>query len=337
MFPQLTITARAALRDLSSRKPRTRVLAALALGDVRAPDVKEIAIRALCQCLRDPAAEVRSAAAQSLGELGGDQAADALIPLLDDPVSATRQSVAIALGSTGSPAAYEPLERALGSPYADLRFQAATSLCELDPERAVTPLLRALADEDPEVVSAVALALGACGHGLAIEPLVAALSTAPADARPDIAYALARLGDARGVPCLIACLQNERLAWDAIEGLEMTGEASAAVPLAGLLANPRLPREQRLRAAGALLALDPESPHADAARADLLRGLRAFAHHVRALAVAELARAGGPWALAGLSELSRRRAGRHLREEITTAVDRISSRALPPHAELNVC
>lgn len=354
-----TITFEAALRDLESRRDRVRAEAAHALGDVRDPEARARAVPALIEVLGDPRPEVRTEAALSLGDLNSEQAVEPLVQRLEDPVSAVRQAAAMALGRLGAGAGFEPLARALADGPVDLRFQAATSLAEIDPERAREPLRAALGDEDGEVVGAVAVALGAIGETAAIERLVALLDDwSRPQTRFDIGYALADLGDPRAVDVLGPLLEEERWAWDGIEILERlcdqvaagAGEAGAdhvgadhvgagddallgqdhadadavgsavAAWVAPLLGRRSLAPTIKLRAAACVLARDPASPAVDRARAVLLAGLRNRKREQRGLAIEQLARVGGDWAVGPLEQLRARRAGKPFREELDAAL-----------------
>lgn len=341
-----TITFEAALRDLQSRRDRVRAEAAHALGDASEPEDRARAVPALIAALDDPRPEVRTEAALSLGDLDSERAVEPLEQRLEDPVPAARQAAAIALGRLGAGAAFPALARALAEGPADLRFQAATSLAEIDPERAREPLLAALADSDGEVVGAAALALGAIGEAAAVAPLVALLDDwSRPQTRFDIGYALADLGDPRAVDVLGPLLEEERWAWDGIEALERLGHRLAAGPgdtgaallggdhadagavcsavagyVAPLLGRRFLAPTIKLRAAGCALALDPDGPAVDRARAVLLAGLRARKPEQRGLAIDLLARVGGAWAVAPLEQLRARRGGKPFLEEIDAAL-----------------
>jgi HEAT repeat protein len=347
-----TITFEAALRDLGSPRPAVRAQAAHALGDVTAPAERARAVTALLQALGDPRFEVRAEAALALGELGSEDAVSALVAHFDDTAAAVRQAAIIALGRLGLASAFEPVARALAEGPPDVRFQAATSLAEIDAARAAGPLLTALADSDGEVVGAVAVALGAIGERRAVAPLAALLdSWSRPETRFDIAYALADLGDARAVDTLGGFADHKQLGWDAIEALEKlgTGLGAAAEPgadatpdpgaeidvdairsaaadyLVPLLARRFLDPMRRLRAAGALLALDPDHAGVDSARKLILAGLGARKREQVGLAVELLGRVGGDWARAPLTQLRGRRAGKPFHEEIDEVLARLGA------------
>lgn len=349
-----TITFEAALRDLGSPRPAVRAQAAHALGDVTAPAERARAVRALIQALGDLRFEVRAEAALALGELGSEDAVSALVARFEDGAAAVRQAAIIALGRLGLASAFEPVARALAEGPPDVRFQAATSLAELDAARAAGPLLTALADSDGEVVGAVAVALGAIGERRAVAPLAALLdSWSRPETRFDIAYALADLGDARAVETLGGFADHKQLGWDAIEALEKLGtslgtnlgtgaepgtdatpipdtdagaiRSAAADYLVPLLARRFLDPMRKLRAAGALLALDPDHPGVDSARKLILAGLGARKREQVGLAVELLGRVGGDWARDPLTQLRGRRAGKPFHEEIDEVLARLGA------------
>jgi hypothetical protein len=92
------------------------------------------------------------------------------------------------------------------------------------------------------------------------------------------------------------------------------------------LSRRKLERPQRIRAAGALLATDPDHPKAGAARSVLIAGLKAWKAEHRGLAVEQLTKVGGNWALPPLRALRRKWGGRRFREEIDEAITTIEAR-----------
>ncbi len=251
----------------------------------------------------------------------------ALVHRLDDLTEVVRQNAAIALGSIGHADSFAPLADALRTGPPDLRYQAATSLAEIDPPRALAPLVAALDDADAQVVAAAALAIGAIGDAAGIAPLAAQLEHADAGARFDVGYALAELGDGRGRAALVAGLGDEPRAWDAVTALARLGTADDVEALAHALVAKRTPMEAMVLAAGKLLALAPESPHADAARRVLLAALTVRKTHIRGLAVEQLGDAAGAWARAPLDKLARSGKGEELLDAIAGALAQIDARA----------
>jgi HEAT repeat protein len=352
LFPASTITFEAALRDVAAASWKARVNAARALGDVTAPAERRRAIAALVPALRDDRDEVRAEACCSLGALyahDDDRAADptdptdragdvapvvaALVSRLMDGAAIVRQNAAIALGSLGHADGFAPLAEALRDGPPDLRFQAATSLAEIDPPRAFEPLVAALADADPQVVGAAALSLGAIGDPRGVAPLVARVDHPDVAARFDVAYALADLGDGSGRAALAAGLVDSARAWDAVTALAKLGSVDDVEALARALVAKRTPIEASVLAAGRLLAIAPQSSHADAARRVVLAALTARKTHIRGLAVEQLGEAAGTWARLPLDKLARSGKGADLHEAIAAALARIDARARDGGAE----
>jgi HEAT repeat protein len=325
-FTSDTITFEAAILDLQSHIDGVRARAAVALGDAAAEN-RDDAVAALVPVLNDLKAQIRASAATSLGELGGAAAVEALILTLDDGAPHVRQTAAIALGRIGDDAAFVRLVEALEEGPADLRFQAATSLVEIDADRARGALLDALDDKDDEVLSAVALGLGAIGDPAVCDRLSALLENARRDTRFDAAYALARLGDGRGAAVLTETLKDPKAAWDAVEALEVLGTREAAEGLGAVFEDRKASRQLRIRAAGALLAIDPAASGHERARHELTSALAVWWKlEIRGLAIEQLGRAGGMWAVAPLERLAQRRSGRVLADAIEAALAAIAER-----------
>jgi HEAT repeat protein len=325
MPPSRTITLPAALRDLRAGSVKARLLAADLLGDVEG-DGRPAALEGLRAALDDDAAEVRAEAATSLGAQRDLGAVDALIERLGDGAGPVRQAAAIALGSIGDGRAFAPLAQALRDGPADLRFQAATSLTEIDPLAAFTPLCAATGDPDPQVVGAVALALGATGDPRAPGHLARLLEHEAPAVRFDAAYALAQRRDRRGREVLEAALTDHERDWDAVCALEELGDRAAAPALIALLRRRATSPQVAVRAAGAVLTLDPDGAHASAARAHLTDALDHRKVDVRGLAVERLGAVATDWALAPLAALARGRKGRDLAEAIALAQAAITAR-----------
>jgi HEAT repeat protein len=138
-----------------------RAAAALALGRIG----DRIAVGALSEALKDPAPEVRYAAALSLGRLPADGVATRLEHTLRfDPVWQPRYAAAIALGRTRKAFAAGALEDALGADSAwQVRQQAARSLQDLGTAHAASALASALNDPEPSVRAAAGAGLAEIG------------------------------------------------------------------------------------------------------------------------------------------------------------------------------
>jgi hypothetical protein len=88
---------------------RDNVLATLAREPILDPDAYDLLV---ADALTHESEMVRQHAAFSLGEIGRDEAAGALIPLLTDPVREVRGTAARSLGNLGNPEALPALEAA---------------------------------------------------------------------------------------------------------------------------------------------------------------------------------------------------------------------------------
>ncbi len=295
LFPSSTITFDAALRDLATGKPKSRVAAAHALGDIAEPTERARAVEALITALDDDQPEVRAEAASSLGGLAEPGALAALVKRLGDGAPGVRQNAAIALGAIGHADGFAPLAAALVDGPADLRFQAATSIAEIDGVRAFDPLVAALSDRDPQVVAAAALSLGAIGDPRALTQLAPILEHTHPGARFDAAYALAELGDATGRDVLVAALGDPERAWDAVTAVAVLAAAQPAEAdalaerLGRALVDRKTPPEATLLAAATILRIAPASAHHTTARRVLNDAAKSRKGHLRSLATEQLA------------------------------------------------
>ncbi|MBK9031745.1 MAG: hypothetical protein IPL61_10540 [Myxococcales bacterium] len=143
----------------------------------------------------------------------------------------------------------------------------------------------------------------------------------------DAAYALAQLGDRRGRARLYQALTDRDRAWDAIAVLEEVDDRDAVPALVRALGERGLTPELAVRAAAGALALAPDHP---AARAHLVAALGHRKLPVRGLAIEQLGRVGGAWALGPLEALGTRWRGRDLRPAIVDAQAAIRAREAAP-------
>jgi HEAT repeat protein len=184
------------LDRLRSRNAARRATAAFALGDMGSPR----GIEPLIAALDDPARDVRSSAARSLGMLEaqpavprlvqalaqrevpraiaagallaiGSSAAAPLRSLLGDDDPGVRASAAELIGYTGDPGDAETLADSLRDSAAEVRAAAARSLGRLGARAAAAELREALGDPAPFVRTAAAHALGRIGDRDAFDAL----------------------------------------------------------------------------------------------------------------------------------------------------------------------
>ena len=140
--------------------PRPACGAAQALGLMGG----EAAAQALVNHLNDPEPPVRAAVAIALGRIGDPTTVSALLPLLADDDPDVVRAVARALGGIRDPSAAAPLAEALNCPDQPLLVRRA-------PGRGAGPashpdaqpaLLRALSDPDPQVRALCSRGVGVC-------------------------------------------------------------------------------------------------------------------------------------------------------------------------------
>lgn len=159
---------------LQSNEPaELRVAAAMSLGRIR----NWRTVSFLKQSLRDPAKEVRFASALALGKA---KSRDSLA-LLTDTLQADKEwwvrfAAAVALGDSRDPQAVSALARAASTePEWQVRMQAVRSLGQMGSRDAALALERPLHDADPSVRAATAMALGEIGGLDSLNMLATAL------------------------------------------------------------------------------------------------------------------------------------------------------------------
>jgi HEAT repeat protein len=180
----------------------------------------------------DTDSEVRSSAAEVLGNIGDARAVVGLIEALNDTAEGRYGSLvcgdaAEALEKIGTPEALEAVQawrekeflRLLvalaGDADSDVRHDAADALGHMSDARAVEGLLAALAgDADSKVRSNAAYALGRISDARAVDGLLMALAgDADSDVRSFAAHALRKIGDARAVQGLREALNDTARYW----------------------------------------------------------------------------------------------------------------------------
>jgi HEAT repeat protein len=206
------------------------------LGFVPAGYGQTDSVSQLIARLKAKDADIRSSAAQDLGEFKDSRAVEPLIAALRDPVYIVRTYVATALGEIKDARAVGPLIAALKDPDSGVRSEAARALGGIKDPRAIGPLITALKDSDDTVRWRASIALGEIKDPRAIEPLIAALRDsevedalvkigAPAvpfliaavddphwNVQFRVAWALDKIGDPRAVPRLLAALSKHEAA-----------------------------------------------------------------------------------------------------------------------------
>jgi len=173
-----------ALRQLVGR------LAGVDLEDGAADWARAEAFR---QALGADLPELRMAAANALGDVGGADAVPDLVERFEDDDPRVRARAARACGTVGDPRAVDPLVGLLGDPVPAVRRAAADALGRVGNRRALQALLD-LYDDDSEAVRRVAVgAFGEFENDRPVEHLVAALDDGAATVRRTAVFSLIQL------------------------------------------------------------------------------------------------------------------------------------------------
>jgi|SRR4051812_38527283 HEAT repeat protein/beta-lactamase regulating signal transducer with metallopeptidase domain len=234
-------------RDLSAAqaaKADTGVVNALIarLGDENA-DVRRAAAHSLGQlkdsravpgliaALKDSEPRVRASAAEALAEFEDSRAIAPLVDLLTDQSTEVRRNALDALSHFESNLPSAPIVRLLGDPDADVRHDAAHLVGRLHDRSAIGALAKLIGDPSADVREAAIEAIGELGDPSASIAIVPALSDANADVRQQAMSSLQELKAPIAEATLIA-LMRDRDSDVRQKAAELAGERSvvAAVP-----------------------------------------------------------------------------------------------------------
>jgi HEAT repeat protein len=274
LLPPLPPHYEAALRDVTAKRPESRMAAAERLGHAEG-DERERAYQGLITLSNDEHPDVRATALAALGMLGDARAFDSIVPHLQDVHPAVREFATLAIGQLGGEPALAALREALQNSAPEVRFQAVTALAELAPESADHDILPLLSDSDAEVREQAVAALSSLSEPHLAGHFAFSLEDANPRVQLEAALALASMEDARGEHVLLTALvMRERVpeVADALARIHATRacEHLARIALAFLPAP-----DVRAAASAALVRLgDPRG--IDGLRR-VLRGLRSDA------------------------------------------------------------
>lgn len=204
--------------------------------------------------LKDEDEDVRSDAADLLGEVGNSRAVVPLIAALEDDGLFVRQSAANSLGLIPDARAVEPLIKVLEQSKSSKqsKINSAWALGKIGDVRAVEPLIAVLKQNDDWLSSQAAYALGEIGDVRAIEPLVAVLrdlGSACVLAR-ESANALGEIGDVQAEETLMAALEskNAYVRMEAAHALRKIGSTRALAAEIDTLIASLNDRDKKVRA-----------------------------------------------------------------------------------------
>jgi HEAT repeat protein len=196
------------LNLLSDESSEVRYLAAVALDMLEAKSTEAVA--ALIIALQDTFGDVRSKAAQTLGNCENEVAVAPLINLLNDPQCFVRLEAVDALGKIGNARAVEPIIALLQDEDVTVRLAAVKVLGKFKDARAFIPLVGCLHDLNFEVSDEAAKIIGTFGTFKETTVLlIEALSDKSVQVRLNAAYALSLCGDAHAIQPLIRALADE--------------------------------------------------------------------------------------------------------------------------------
>jgi HEAT repeat protein len=146
---------------------------------------------------------LRETACWVLARLGGHEAEQVLLDVLSDRSPVLRRAAARSLGELGGDAAAQPLITAMMEDAdAEVRTSAAYALGLLGDKQAVAPMITKLSDqaESARVRGTIAEALADLKDRAAVIPLIGALKDQAVEVRFWAAFALGELGDLRALP-----------------------------------------------------------------------------------------------------------------------------------------
>jgi HEAT repeat protein/beta-lactamase regulating signal transducer with metallopeptidase domain len=195
---------------------------------------------ALIGRLKDEDADVRAAAAQSLGKLEDSRAVPALVAALSDREAKVRAAAAESLAQFNDPRAVSGLSALLADPEADVRKQALEALTEYESGVPTAGIVRLLADPDAELRHSAAHALGKLGDGSAGAALAPLVRDPSADVRQAAIESIANLHDVAHASAIASALSdtNADVRQEALSALEELKAPIAEATLLALLRDP---------------------------------------------------------------------------------------------------
>ena len=268
--------------DNTQASPSPSVSTSSASTSSRTPSVKQDAradtgvVEALvARLLQDENAEVRRAAARSLGQLKDARAVTGLIGALKDSDAGVRSSAASALGDLEDPRAVPSLAALIGDPVAEVRENALDALSHFDdnvlPSEAI---IRSLSDPAVEVRHKAAHLAGKLRDRSATPALVKLVGDPSSDVRQAAIEAIGELKDPAAAAAVLPGLSdsNADVRVQALHAMEELRAPISESTLLGLMRDPHpdvrqhaahLAGERSVVAAIPTLRRMLEDPHAD--------------------------------------------------------------------------
>ena len=165
-------------------------------------------VSALIARLDDENADVRRAAAHSLGNLKDPRAVPGLIGALKDPEAKVRASAADALGEFEDPRSIAALAGLLNDPSTEVKRSALDALSHFETNRPSAAIIRMLDDPDAEIRQKAAQLAGGSHDRSAIGPLAKLVGDASADVRQSAIQAIGELGDPAAAIAIVPALSD---------------------------------------------------------------------------------------------------------------------------------
>ena len=301
-------------QQLRSRNYKTRLATVAKLAESKRPD----SVPPLIFALKDPMAEVRTAAALALGPFQDVRTVEPLIKLLRDPVALVRATAVQALENLSDTRVVKELVDSLTDSDASVRLRAVSSLDRLGwvPEDESARKAHILASGNLDRVAE----LGADG----IKPLVDLIDNGPPEKQLSAIKALSSIHDPRVPNLMLEMLgkNNNMVRLVALDTLERLADPSAFESVARLLTDSA----SNIRAAAVVTVASCDGSRAVPLIVDLLRDA---SWEVRFEAVKTLGRLGDARAVEGLCRVLQDK-DHDVRESAANALGRIGDvRAIP--------
>ena len=194
-------------------------------------------VNALIARLEDENAEVRRAAAHSLGQLKDSRAVPGLIGALKDPEPKVRASAAEALAEFEDSRAVVPLATLLNDQSTEVKQSALEALSHFEGNLPSAPIVRLLADPDADVRHSAAHLVGKLRDRSATGALAKLVGDPSSDVRQAAIESIGELGDPAAAVALVPALSDAdaNVREQALNAMEELKAPIAEATLIGLM------------------------------------------------------------------------------------------------------